>query len=63
MTIGKTIALTGETFVGKVISLLSHSFSSKEQASFNFKAAVTICNNFGAQEIKFVTVSIFFPCC
>ena len=26
------------------------SFSSKEQASFNFTAAVTICSDFGAQE-------------
>jgi len=26
------------------------SFSSKEQASFNFMAAVTICSDFGAQE-------------
>ena len=25
-------------------------FSSKEQVSFNFKAAVTICSDFGAQE-------------
>ena len=29
-----------------------HSFSSKEQASFNFMAAVTICSDFGAQENK-----------
>ena len=29
-----------------------HSFSSKEQASFNFIAAVTICCDFGAQENK-----------
>ena len=37
-----------------------HSFSSKEQASFNFMAAVTICSDFGAQENK---VSLFplFP--
>ena len=54
MTIGKTIALTRQTFVGKVMSLLlnmlSRDFSSKEQASFNFMAAVTICSDFGAQE-------------
>ena len=41
MTTGKTIALTRRTFVGKVMSLLfnmlGHSFSSKEQASFNFR--------------------------
>ena len=55
MTTGKTIALTRQTFVGKVMSLLfnmlsrvGHSFSSKEQVSFNFKAAVTICSDFGA---------------
>ena len=34
------------------------SFSSKEQASFNFMAAVTIHSDFGAQKIKAVTVSI-----
>ena len=28
---------------------VGHSFSSKEQASFNFIAAVTICSDFGAQ--------------
>ena len=52
----KTIALTKRTFVGKVMSLLFNmlfrfiSFSSKEQVSFNFLAAVTICSDFGAQE-------------
>ena len=46
MTTGKTIVLTIQTFVGKVMSLLFNtlsrlvSFSSKEQASFNFTAAV-----------------------
>ena len=58
MTTGKTIALTRWTFIGKVISLLlicyldGHSFFSKEQASFNFMAAVTTCSDFGAQENK-----------
>ena len=59
MTIGKTITLTLWTFVGKVMSLLFNmlsivlrSFSSKEQASFNFMAAATICSDFGAQENK-----------
>ena len=54
VTTGKTIALTRQTFVGKVMSLLFNvlsrlvnSFSSKEQASFNFMAAVTICSDFG----------------
>ena len=39
---------------------LAHSFSFKEQASFNFMASITICSDFGAQE-KSVTVSIVFP--
>ena len=57
MTTGKTIALTRWTFVGKVMSLLfnvllvvGRNFSSKEQVSFNFMAAVTICNDLGAQK-------------
>ena len=65
MTTGKTIALTRWTFVCKVMSLpfntLSHSFSSKEQASFNFMAAVTISSGFAAQKLKSVTVSIVSP--
>ena len=60
MTTGKTIALTRRTFVSKVMSLLfnmlsrkaDHSFSSKELASFNFMAAVTICSDFGAPKNK-----------
>ena len=31
---------------------VGHNFSSKEQASFNFMAAVTICSDFGAQKNK-----------
>ena len=53
MITGKTIALTIQTFVGRVTSLLFNilsSFSSEEQASFNFMAAVTVCSDFGAQE-------------
>ena len=53
MTIGKIIALTRWTFVGKVMSLLfqysvqvGHSFSSNKQVSFNFMAAVTIYSDF-----------------
>ena len=67
MTTGKTIALTRWTFVGKVMSLIfntlsrCHNFSSKEQESFNFMAAVTICSDFGAPNIKSVTVSIVSP--
>ena len=57
MTSGKTIALTRQTFVGKVMSLLFNmlsrliiTFYSKEQASFNLMDAVTICRDFGAQK-------------
>ena len=58
MTTGKTTALTRWTFVSKLMSLLfymlsmSHSFSSKEQVSFSFMAAVNICSDFRAQENK-----------
>ena len=55
MNTGKTIALTRWTFVGKVMSLLFNmlsrlaiAFFSKEQLSFNFMAAITICSDFGA---------------
>ena len=55
MTTGKTMALTRRTFVSKVISLLINMLSrfvtaflkgGKEQSSFNFMAAVTICSDF-----------------
>ena len=65
VTPGKTIALTGRTFVSKVMSLIFNMLSrfviffSKEQASLNFLAAVTMCNGFGAQENK---VSHCFHC-
>ena len=58
MTIGKTIALTKWTFVEKVMSLLFNMLSrlvitsSKEQVSFNFVAAVTICSDFAAPQNK-----------
>ena len=35
--------------------------SSKEQVSLNIMAAGTVCSDFGAQEIRSVTVSIFSP--
>ena len=38
---------------------VGHSFSSKEQASFNFMAAVTICSDFGVQKNK---VCLCFHC-
>ena len=57
MTTGKIKALTVWTFVSKIMSLpfnmlsrFCHSFSSKEQVSFNSVAAVTICADFGVQE-------------
>ena len=59
MTIGKNIALNRWTFISEVMSLLfnmlfqvDHNFSTKEQASFNFMAAVTICSHFGAHVKK-----------
>ena len=53
---GKTIALTRQTFVSKVMSLIFNMLPKLviafllEQMSFNFMAAVTICSDFGAQE-------------
>ena len=57
MTAGKTIALTIQIFVSKVMSLLFNMLSRFVIAflpivSFNFMAAVTICGDFGAQENK-----------
>ena len=70
ITTRKTIALTIQMFVGKVISLLfnmlsvfevCHSFLSKELESFNFMATVTIHSDFGAQENKICHYLYFFP--
>ena len=68
MTNGKTIALTRQTLVGKVMSLLFNMLSrfvlvvfSKEQVSFNFMAAVIICSDFGDQENKVCHWYQFFP--
>ena len=59
MTTGKTIALTIWTFASTEMSLLFNmlfrfvvGFLSKEQVSFNFMAAVTVCSDFGAQKNK-----------
>ena len=58
MTPGKTIALTRQTFVGKVMSHLFNMLSRlvitflPRSKSFNFMAAVTICSDFGAQKNK-----------
>ena len=40
---------------------VDHSFSSKEEVSFNFMAAVTICSDFGAQENKVCHCFHCFP--
>ena len=66
MTTGKTIALTRWTSVGKVMSLLFSMlsrFSSKEQASFNFMAAVTISSDFGVPKNKVSHGFHCFPIC
>ena len=53
MTAGKTIALTRQTFVGKVMSLLFNTLLRfvitflPRSVSFNFMATVTICSDFG----------------
>ena len=59
MTTGKTIALTRRTFIWQsnvsafqYAIYVAHNFSSKEQASFNFMAAVTICSDSGAPQNK-----------
>ena len=64
MTTGKTTVLTIRAFVSKVMSLLfntlsCHSSSSKEQVSFNFMAAFTICGDFGVPQNE---VSHCFHC-
>ena len=57
VTTGKTIDLTIQIFVSKVMFLLFNTlsrfvigFSSKEQVFLNFLTVVTICSDFGAQE-------------
>ena len=58
MTTRKTIALTIQTFVGKVMSLLFNPMSRFVLAflpgsnCLNFLAAFTVCSDFGAQESK-----------
>ena len=68
MTIGKIIALTRWTFVGKVMSLffliccLGLSWlPSMEQMYFNFMATVTVYSDFRHKKIKSVTVSTLSP--
>ena len=72
MTTGKTIALTIQTFVSKVISLLFNMLSRlvipffpRSKRLFNFVAAVTVCSDSGAQENQschcFHFASIYLP--
>ena len=71
MTTGKSISFPRRIFASKVTSLLFNMLfrlvitfllaSLKEQASFNFRATVNICSDFGAPKIKAVTVSTFSP--
>ena len=68
---GKTIALTRQNFVGKVMSLFWNMLSTlviaflPRSKRLNFMAAVTICSDFGAQENKvcqcFQCFPIYFP--
>ena len=68
MRTGKTIALTIQTFVVKVMSLFFNilsrffiAFLPRTKCFFNFVAAVIVCSDFGAQENKSVTVPTFPP--
>ena len=70
MITGKTIALTRWTFVGKVMSLLFNklsrlviAFLPRSLMAFNFMAAVTICSDFGAPQIKscFHSFPVYLP--
>ena len=68
MTTGKTKALTIWTFVVKerpllfnTLSRLVIAFLPREQASFTFMAAITVCSDFGAQENKICHCFHFFP--
>ena len=68
MTTGKNIALTIQTFVGKMMSLLYNKpsrfvIASKEQVSFNLMAAVTVLSDFGTQEHKICPCFHLFPIC
>ena len=68
MITGKTIHLTIWTFAGKVMSFLflicclfGHSFLYKEQAHFNFMAAITVHCDFEASKRKICHCFYFSP--
>ena len=69
MTTGKTMVLTRQTFVGKVMSLLFNMLSRlvitflPRSKHLNFMAAVTICSDFGAQKNKVSHCFHCFPIC
>ena len=68
MTTGKTIALTIQMFVSKVMSLLFNMLSRfvivflpRSFSSFNFMTAATVRSDFEVQTLKSVTVFISSP--
>ena len=68
MTTGQTIALTRQTFVGKVMSLLFNmlsrlaiTFLPRSKHFLNFMAAGTIYSDFEPPEINSLTASIVSP--
>ena len=67
MTTGKTIALTRQTFVGKVMSLFFNMLSRlvivflPRSKCLNFMVAVTICSDFGAPQNKVCHCFHCFP--
>ena len=68
MTTGKTIALTRQTFVDKVMSLLFNmlsrlviTFLPRSKRLFNFMAAITICSDLEPRKIKSATVATVSP--
>ena len=67
MITGKTIALTRQTFVGKVMSVLFNMLSRlvitylPRSKCLNFMAAVTICSDFGAPKMKSFTLLTVSP--
>ena len=67
MTIGNTIALTTDLHwqidvtLFNMLSMFVMVFSSREEASFNFIASITICSYFGAQENKICHCFHYFP--
>ena len=67
MTTGKTIALTRQKFVGKVMSLLFNTLSRlviaflPRRKCLIFMVAVTVTSDFGAQENEICHFFHFFP--